>query len=377
MFYSNHSILSIANLIGIIHKYGWKKVGYDYFSTFLTANIRFVMMLYLAWTVYKGINTIGDFAAILSAAFTLSVLLSNIMNLYPNLHQHSLFIVDIISYLKKEPKTEVNDMKICQDLFQSEIKFENVIFQYAKEGDPTLNNINLSIKMGHHVAIVGKNGVGKSTIIKLLLGLYYPKSGNIYLDGVKYADIDPKYIRNKIGVVFQDFQVYPLTIAENILMREINDTVEDEELVWDALNKCGLAEKVRSLPNNIYTSLTNEFEKEGVSLSGGELQKLALARVLIKDYDVIILDEPSSAMDPISEQDILGRIIELMKGKTLIIVSHRFSFLYKLNQIHVMESGKIIESGTHDELIASKGSYAESYLAQTRENHENVLETTM
>ena len=175
-------------------------------------------------------------------------------------------------------------------------------FRYNSSADNTLKNISLRIDKGEKIALVGENGAGKSTLIKLILRLYDPQSGSMYLDEENYKDLDVSSLRKEIAVVYQDFQAFAFSIGENVLTKELGGR-EDEDKVWEALKKSGLSAKIENLPDKLYTPLTDEFEENGISFSGGENQKLAIARAMCKDAGVIIMDEPSSSLDPLSEYD--------------------------------------------------------------------------
>ena len=218
-------------------------------------------------------------------------------------------------------------------------------------------------KMAEKIAIVGRNGSGKTTLIKILLRLYDPTSGIVEMDGKDYREYDVRSLRRRIGVVFQDFSCYASSVADNVLLRSVKSE-KDEQTVVNSLKLCGLYEKVSALKNGIYTVLTKEFDEDGVIFSGGEMQKLAIARMFANDYDIIIMDEPSSALDPIAEYELNSKIIEAAANKTLIIVSHRLSTTKDADKIIYMENGRIEEMGTHKSLIELNGKYAELFNIQ-------------
>ena len=219
----------------------------------------------------------------------------------------------------------------------------------------------MTIKSGQKIALVGYNGAGKSTLIKLLLRLYDVSSGEILFNGENVKNFTLNSYRNNFATVFQDFQIYAATIAENVLSGEYIE--KNKKTVLTALSKSGFDHKLLSLPDDIFTPLTKEFDNDGTNLSGGEAQKIAIARVFAKPCDIIILDEPSSALDPISEYE-LNRTIMENSDKTVIIISHRLSTTRNADMIYMLENGEIIEQGNHEQLIRIDGKYAEMFNKQ-------------
>lgn len=244
------------------------------------------------------------------------------------------------------------------------IDINNISFKY---GDNTvLNDINIHINKGEKIAIVGENGAGKTTLVKLLLRLYDVNNGSILYNGDNYKDIKPNSIRSKVGAAFQESELYAFSIAENILMKKI-ETEDDEKLIHESLRFVGLDEKVKSFEDGIHTQVTKEFNKEGAELSGGEKQKLALARVFAANYDLIILDEPNSALDPIAEADLYEKMMKLGDNHTMIFISHRLSTTIKADRIYLFEEGRIIESGSHKELMTKEnGKYRYMFNIQSQ-----------
>lgn len=243
------------------------------------------------------------------------------------------------------------------------IEFRNVDFSYKNVDRKVLKDINLKLDKGGKYALVGYNGAGKSTFINLLLRLYTPQNGEIMLNGRKYEDYDVNILRREYNVVFQDCQVYAISIAENILLRKVMKR-EDEENVWKALEIVGLKSYVEQLPDGINSILTKEFTEDGIMLSGGQLQKLLLARIFVNEAQVIVLDEVTSAMDAISENEIYRKIEKFAKDKTLIYISHKLSTTKGADKIYVFDNGTIAEQGTHEQLIKLDGIYSKMFLVQ-------------
>ncbi len=199
--------------------------------------------------------------------------------------------------------------------------------------------------------------------MKLLIGFYKPTSGTILINGRQYDDLSTKQIRSKYSIVFQDFQIYAVTIAENVLMRGM-DSVDDENIVWDALKKVGLDKKIKKFEKGIHTLVTREFDKAGINFSGGERQRLAIARVFASNKDIYILDEPTSALDPLAEERINKLIISNAKDKTMIIIAHRLSTVVDADIIYLVREGKVLERGSHKELMELNGRYAYMFNVQ-------------
>lgn len=323
------------------------------------------VMVYLVYRVRKGVLSVGDFLAVYLAVMQATNQLLDFIGSFSKMYEHSLFIqnfLTIINYSsnKRQSVAENFQESHCE---QEEICFKEVSFRYYNTDKYVVNNLSFQIKKGEKVAIVGQNGAGKSTIVKLLLGLYSPAQGNIYVNKQNVDNYDKTELYDKIGVVFQDFEIYALSIAENILLSSIEDE-RDELRVWEALKKVGLYDKVQNLKSGIYTPISKEFDENGTLFSGGELQKIAIARVFVQDYDIIILDEPSSALDPIAENDFFQFILEATQGKTVIFITHRLSTIYLSEKIFYVEEGQIIESGSFQELMAIDGKFSSLYRLQ-------------
>jgi ATP-binding cassette subfamily B protein len=242
--------------------------------------------------------------------------------------------------------------------------FDRVSFQYEQETRPALDNVNLTIRPGEHIALVGENGSGKTTIAKLLCRLYDPTGGTITVGGVDLREFSIPEMRRQMSVIFQDHFRYHLTARENIAFGRSELDI-DEALIIAAARKSGAAEVVARLPRGYDTILGNWFEN-GEELSVGEWQKVALARAFLREARILVLDEPTSALDPQSEAEIFGRFRQLAAGRTAILISHRFSTVRDADCIHVLGQGRIIESGDHEALMRRGGRYAEMFELQAR-----------
>lgn len=337
--------------------------------------IRSIYPFALGFIAYITLDSMdfGSFVALTVAASTLSNIIWGLSDSLATFEVASVRGETVFAILNQKGTIEISGTKEAETL--ETIKINNLRFNY---GDTiALENVNLTIKKGDKIAVVGENGAGKTTFVKMLLRLYDPQSGEIYYNDDPYTELKPESIRKKIGAVFQDFQVYSFSISENILLRKCKSK-EDEDLVIEALKFSGLYEKVMSFPKKLDTVITKEFDKEGIELSGGEKQKLAIARAFAGNYNFIILDEPSSALDPIAEAEIYDKMMKLGKDRTLLFISHRLSTTVKANKIYLFAAGKVIEEGTHHDLMKIKeGQYqymfniqALNYLNGVKENED-------
>ena len=320
-----------------------------------------VVILFLLYELLvTGSIALGDFAAGVTAIWQLSWLLRDLMDRLVKSKEHALFVDKMKTFLSYQPKI-VGGTKILGE-FES-IELRNVRFAY--KDDEILKGVSLKIYRGDKIALVGYNGAGKTTLVKLLMRLYDPTDGEILYNGINIKEYDLDAYRACIGAVFQDYNIFASTIAENVLA-DIDDGTK-RDTVLTALQKSAFEEKLSTLEKGIDTELTREFYKDGTNLSGGEEQKIAIARVFAQPYELLIMDEPSSALDPISEYKLNHSIVESAEDKTVIFISHRLSTTRHADRIYMFESGKVIESGTHDELVANeKGKYYEIWHAQAQ-----------
>ena len=307
--------------------------------------------------------SLGSFSASINASFKLYWTIDDIGNHFNKFHDHSLYIERVKKFLQYEPqiKGEVTEVPAFESLTIKNLDF---VYPFTKDEKKTLKGLNLEIKRGDRVAFVGYNGAGKTTLIKLLMRLYDTTSGEILYNGRNINEYAPDKYREHIGAVFQDYKVFAATIAENVMGGEYTDA--DEEAVLSALRAASFEEKLQQLPNGIHSQLTTEFSKEGVGLSGGESQKIAIARVFARPYELIIMDEPSSALDPIAEYELNQSILENLEGRTVIFISHRLSNTRMADKIYMFDGGEIVERGSHEELMLQNGKYAEMYRVQAK-----------
>lgn len=315
--------------------------------------------LYIAFVLNsEGVQT-AAYIAMIPALGTLSWRTSDAVELVVTLAKESAFVANLREFLSYEPKTN-SSMRPSPALDDIEIK--NMSFTYDGAEKPTLHNVNMTIKKGEKIAIVGHNGAGKTTLVKLIMGLYPVTEGEITFGGVDIRRLNTKEYRKKIGTVFQDFQIYGATLSENVKTDFVTES--DSGKIIAALEKADLGAKLKKLPKGIDTELTKEFSESGTMLSGGESQKAAISRIFMRDTPIAILDEPSSALDPIAEYRLNKNMLENAENQAVILISHRLSTTKDADRIILLEHGQIAESGTHSELLANGGRYAEMWDVQ-------------
>ncbi len=319
----------------------------------------------IAWQTIQGTISLGGFVMYYQAFQRgqgfLRELLSHLVSLYEN----SLFLQDFYQFLDLQP-TIIAPLvpQPLPQVWQTGIRLENVSFDYAHSQRSVLKNISLTIEPGETIAIVGANGAGKTTLIKLLCRLYDPTEGRILLDGIDLRDYSPMDLQRQISVLFQDYIQYQLTVQENIWMGNI-DVSPTPERIWQAANAAGAQEVIEILPQGLDTRLGNWFDR-GEELSIGQWQKIALARAFLRDAKLVILDEPTSALDPRAEAEVFDRFRELVQGRMAIVISHRLSTIKMVDRIIVLAEGQLAECGSHDELMAKQGLYAQLFTTQAQ-----------
>jgi ATP-binding cassette subfamily B protein len=291
------------------------------------------------------------------------VYLKDLFSSLAGLYEDSLFIGDTFEFLNlKENVIATEPIKKVTPL-RDKIVAKNMSFTYPGNTTPTINNVSFEIKKGEIIALVGSNGAGKSTLVRLICRLYDPDSGNVKYDGTDIKNVDPDEYRKQFSVVFQDFMLYNLSAGENIRLGNI-DEKDAETRIRTAAGSTGIHQLINNLPKGYDTPIGNLFD-DSRELSWGEWQKLALSRALFRDAPVLILDEPSSSLDADTEYDIFNRFREIVKGRTSILISHRFTNVNLADRIIVLDKGAIAETGTHDELIRQGGIYFQMFTRQS------------
>ncbi len=322
----------------------------------------FAMYLYLCWQMLaKRALGFGDLAGLISATDHFTRVMRQGIDACIKMSKQALYVDNFRKFLEYRPKIEKQPGDVPPEEI-SELTLKNVSFKYHGEERYSLKNINITLKPYEKIAIVGYNGAGKSTLAKLLLRLYDVTEGEVLLDGKNIKEFETDKYRARFGAVFQDYKVFAGTVGENVEMGFVND--DARERIVKSLDESGFTEKLTTLKEGIDTQITREFSEDGVNLSGGEEQKIAIARIFSRDCHYVILDEPSSALDPISEYKLNEAMLRLSEKKTVIFISHRLSTTCMADRIFMLENGEIIEEGSHDALMKMNGKYAEMFNKQ-------------
>ncbi len=318
----------------------------------------------MAWMVVRalhGMATLGDLALFYQAFNRGEGIVKTLIGTVAQVHNDTLFLQHLFEFLDEDLERKQGDGPMPVPL-RSGIAFERVTFTYPTSSRPAIHDFDISFPAGRTIAVVGGNGAGKSTVTKLICRLFDPESGRVTIDGTDVRTIDPDRLRDQIAIMFQFPVPYQMTVTENIALGQ---TDPDMDAVRRAADAAGASGFIARLPNGYDTQLGRGFTG-GMELSGGEWQRIALARAYYKPAEVYILDEPTSFMDSWAEHDWLERFKRLADGKTVIIITHRFTTAMQADFIHLMDQGQVVESGTHQQLLAQGGLYAESWNAQMK-----------
>jgi ATP-binding cassette subfamily B protein len=332
-------------------------------SNLFKASALLITLLFIAHLTIVGKLTLGQMTMFLLAFRQGIIYIKDLFGSIAGLYEDSLFIGDTFEFLNLKENVIAAEPVIKPGPLKKKISAKNLSFTYPGNNFSTINNVSFEIKKGEIIALVGPNGAGKSTLVRLLCRFYDPDSGNVKYDGHNIRNIDPEEYRKQFSVVFQDFMLYNLSAGENIRLGNI-DEENPENKIKSSAKTTSVHDLIDNLPNGYETIIGNLFD-DSRELSWGEWQKIALARALFRDAPVLILDEPSSSLDADTEYDIFNRFREIVKGRTSILISHRFTNVSLADRIIVLDKGSIAETGTHDELMRKHGIYFAMFTKQS------------
>ena len=362
---------AVEDNINIIKNYGVKLFLYSLAASVFGEFIPIVGTYSLA--SYKFINdsglAISGFSVVLSSINTVRQTTTGIADSLAELTNMALYFQNLRDFFDYESKVVAGEKEAGE--FES-LEFKNVSFKYPHAKQNSINGISFKINKGETVALVGVNGAGKTTLVKLMLRFYDVTEGEILYNGINIKEYNSDSLRRRFATVFQDYKTFALSVNENVLCREVTD--EDRETAEIALKRSGAWDKIKTFPDKGDTLLTKEFDENGAGLSGGEQQKIAVARMFAKNFDIAILDEPSSALDPIAEYNMYENLIKGTRDKTVIYISHRLSSAVLSDRIIVIGGGRLLESGTHSQLMENNGNYAEMFTLQASRYREEAAD---
>lgn len=330
-----------------------------------------IVYLYLGYKVIKKVLSIGEFLQYVTAVSTLSGSLTSIAKSFQNGLKNLSFMANYKSFVELE-SFDMGELDLPNDLETFDLVIENLSFKYPDTEKYVLKNFSLHIHPGEKVSIVGLNGAGKTTLIKLILRLYTYEEGRILLNGVDIRKYKLEDYRRKFSAVFQDFKIFSFTVEDNILMGDMGEidhekvSEEKERRVWNAIESAEFTDKINQLKNGLNTFMMCDYEKDGIELSGGMQQKIALCRAYYREPKMLILDEPTSMLDPMEEYKMYQGLSKLSDDKTAIFISHRLASSKFCDKIAYLENGRVIEYGTHEELMQENGKYYALFMKQAQ-----------
>lgn len=353
----------ICKLVDVFRNMWMRILKYSLITKWSGSVFAIVSYVYVGTKAVLGMVSVGNVTRYVSAFTKFSSALGQIADIYTGISLRAGYLAYFVEFMNIRNKKYDGTLPVeKRDDNEYEFEFRNVSFSYPNSEEPVLEHVSMKLKIGGKMAIVGPNGAGKTTFIKLLCRLYDPTEGEILLNGIDIRYYDYNEYISLFSVVFQDFKLFPFSIAENVAVSK----EFDEARVKDCLEKAGFSERLGTLDKDIHTNLY-KLEEDGLEVSGGEAQKIAIARALYKDSPLVILDEPTSALDPVSEYEIYQSFDELVEEKTALYISHRMSSCRFCDQIIVFAQGNIIQQGSHEKLLAEEeGLYYEMWNAQAQ-----------
>ena len=361
---------NLKGLLGWYRRYTAKLFGISAADSMLAAVREGVTYAFLLYLALSGKITVAEFVLYFNVVAGFSAWLGSMLGQITDMQRLNQSMNRFRSYLEypehylRDQGKPVDDLKTPQ-----KIELRNVSFRYEAEGKDVIRDLSLTLEPGEHLAVVGLNGAGKTTLVKLICGLTEATGGNVLYDGTDVREYNRDMYYQVFGAVFQDYSILPVTIEEIVAENECENV--NPERVKTCLEQAGLLDRIEALPEGIRSRYDKAFWDDGINLSGGEIQKLLLARALYRQSPVIILDEPTAALDPVSENRLYEKYDEIMKGKTAVFISHRLASTRFCHRIVLIEDGRILEEGTHEELLAKKGRYFDLFETQAKYYREN------
>ncbi len=346
-------------------KLTFQRAGWGSLFSLLAMSSYYLAYVFIVWQAVVGAITIGTLTFLAGSFQRMQGLLQGIMSRFSRLAETALYLQDFFDFLALTPLVDLKKAtrKVPRPIREGFV-FENVSFQYPGSEQYAIRNLSFTLRPDEKLALVGENGAGKTTVVKLLAHLYEPTEGRILLDGVDLREYDPENLRREIGIIFQDYFRFMFTASENIAVGNIPER-DNRPRIVEAADKSLADTVIESLPKGYDQMLGKRFA-DGVELSGGQWQKIALARAYMRDAQLVILDEPTASLDARAEHEVFLRFAELMKGKAAVLISHRFSTVRMADHIMFLENGQLLEIGSHEELLKKGGKYAELFRLQAK-----------
>lgn len=361
---------AIDSNIKILKKYGVGLFAYSMVSSLFEEFIPVIgSYLYAGYEfVSRGTMTVSGFSVVLSSINSVREVTLDVTQCFDEMNQMALYFQNLRTFFEYQPSVVSGERRA--EPFES-LEFKNVSFRYPSAKSNSIENVSFKLTKVETLAVVGINGAGKSTLLKLMLRFYDVTEGEILYNGINIKEYDLNSYRNAFATVFQDYKNFAVSVYENVMCRVCN--ADDKQAAMQALKNSGAWKKISTFSKGGDTVLTKEFDKDGAGLSGGENQKVSTARLFARDFDVAILDEPSSALDPIAESEMYDNLTRVTENKTVVYISHRLSSAALADRIIVLDKGSIIESGSHSELMALNGKYTEMFSLQASNYNKEAI----